>query len=49
MLQMYQSGEIFYLYNEKMPVDPNSVGPLCREIAKELGFSDWKNCTGHGL
>jgi hypothetical protein len=27
----------------------NTVGPLCKEMAEEMGFDDWEKCTGHGL
>jgi hypothetical protein len=48
MLNKFKSGEISYMYNEKLPVGPNSIGTLCKDIAKSLGFEDWDRCTGHG-
>ncbi len=25
------------------------MGPLCVELAKDMGFENWEKCTGHGL
>jgi hypothetical protein len=41
MLHLFQTEEILHMYNEKMPVGPNTVGPICKNIVKDLGFSDW--------
>jgi hypothetical protein len=38
-----------YLYNPNTPVGENTVGPLCKEMAEEMGFEEYEKCTGHGL
>jgi len=49
MLKQYRSGKGKYMYNPKLPVGENTVGPLCKEMAEEMGFERWEKCTGHGL
>jgi hypothetical protein len=49
MLQQYEAKLVSHMYNEKLPIGPNTVGPICKQMAKEMGFSDWEKCTGHGL
>jgi hypothetical protein len=49
MLKKYRSGKGQYMYNPKLPVGENTVGPLCKEMAEEMGFDRWEKCTGHGL
>jgi len=48
-LKLYHKGLYPYLYNELLPVGGNTVGPLCVELAKDMGFENWEKCTGHGL
>jgi hypothetical protein len=48
-MQLYHGSQVGYMYNEMLPVGPNTIGTLCKAFAKELGFSDWDKCTGHGL
>jgi len=38
-----------YIYNPKLPIGANTVGPLSNKMAKEMGFEDWERCTGHGF
>jgi hypothetical protein len=38
-----------YLHNPKLPIGANTVGPLSKKMAKEMGFEDWERCTGHGF
>jgi len=49
MLKNYRAGKGPYIYNPKLPVGANTVGPLCQEMALEMGFDMWEKCTGHGL
>jgi hypothetical protein len=49
MLKQFRSGKGRYMYNPKLPVGENTVGPLCKEMAEEMGFDRWEKCTGHGL
>jgi hypothetical protein len=48
-LKLYCKGLYPYMYNEFLPVGGNTVGPLCVELAKDMGFKNWKKCTGHEL
>ena len=43
-----KDGEV-YIYNPKLPIGANTVGPLCKKMAEAMGFEDWERCTGHGL
>jgi hypothetical protein len=38
-----------FLYNENLPVGGNSISPVTKSLAEELGFPDWEKCTGQGL
>jgi len=48
-LKEFVAGRHPYLYNPKLPVGGNKIGPLCKKMAREMGFTDWEKCTGHGL
>jgi hypothetical protein len=48
-LKEFVAGRHPYLYHPKLPVGGNKIGPLCKKMAREMGFMDWEKCTGHGL
>jgi len=48
LLNKYCSEGLPYVYNEKLPVGANTVGPMCKTLAEEMGFDDWEKCTNHG-
>jgi hypothetical protein len=48
-LNLFRAGKVPYIYNEKLNLGVNTIGPLCKEMAEEMGFEDWEKCTGHGL
>jgi hypothetical protein len=49
MLVEYRRSKLPYLYNENLPVGGNSISPVTKKLAEELGFPDWEKCTGQGL
>jgi hypothetical protein len=49
ILKKYQLQNLPYLYNLNLPVGPNTISTISKEMAKEMGFKDWERCTGHGL
>jgi hypothetical protein len=48
-LNLFRAGKAPYIYNDKLNVGVNTVGPMCKEMAEETGFDEWEKCTGHGL
>ncbi len=47
LLKKYCSERLPYVYNKKLPVGANTVGPMCKTLAEEMGFDDWEKCTNH--
>jgi len=48
-IKAYKKNEQPYIYNPKLPIVANTVGPLSKKMAEAMGFEDWERCTGHGL
>jgi hypothetical protein len=49
LLTEYRRSKLPYLYNENLPVGGNSICPVTKSLAEELGFPDWEKCAGQGL
>jgi hypothetical protein len=49
ILKEFQLQKLPYLYNQNLPIGPNTISTATKELALEMGFKDWERCTGHGL
>ena len=49
ILKEFQLQKLLYLYNQNLPIGPNTISTATKELALEMGFKDWERCTGHGL